>query len=283
MTSEDLTIISKDKLTLKGKYWLPAKVQAVLCMVHGLGDHMMRHAHVAQYLAEHQIAVVLFDQRGHGTSAGKRGHISSYDALLDDIQAILTQAQKLCPDVPLFLYGHSMGGNEVANFVLKREVSSITGVIISSPWFKLSFSPSVLKVALGTMMNKIYPAFTQPNEINAQHLTHDPAVAKAYIDDTLVHKEISAGLFVGMYQAGEWAINHAAEIKIPTLVMHGSEDIITSIEATKEFVEKAGEKVTFRIWEGLRHETHNEAQREEVMQYIRNWLLQQIEKQKVPL
>lgn len=272
---KDFELITKDKLKLRGKYWLPAHTKAVICMVHGLGDHMMRHAHVAEYLSENQVAVFLFDLRGHGVSGGKRGYIPSYDVLLDDVEAVLKKAKGLHSNLPLFLYGHSMGGNVVANYVLKRNTAGLAGVVISSPWFKLSFSPSAVKVALGTMMNKIYPAFTQPNEINANQLTHDPAVAKAYTEDPLVHHEISAGLFVAMFKGGEWAIKHAEAISIPALVMHGSEDPITSVAATKEFVGKVKGKITFKIWEGLRHETHNEAQRMEVIAYLKDWLLMQ--------
>jgi alpha-beta hydrolase superfamily lysophospholipase len=272
---KDFELLTKDRLHLKGKYWQPAEPKAALCIVHGLGDHMMRHAHVASYLCDNHIAVFLYDQRGHGTSDGKRGHISSYDALLDDVEAVLKKAKEAPPEVPLFLYGHSMGGNIVANYVLKRNTSVLAGVVISSPWFKLSFNPSAVKVALGTMMSKLYPAFTQPNEINASQLTHDPAIAKAYVDDPLVHHEISAGLFTGMFKGGEWAIRHASQLKIPALIMHGSEDPITSISATKEFVANVKNKVTFKIWEGLRHETHNESQRTEVMAYLKDWLLKQ--------
>jgi alpha-beta hydrolase superfamily lysophospholipase len=272
---KDFELLTKDRLNLKGKYWQPAQTKAAVCIVHGLGDHMMRHAHVASYLCDNHIAVFLYDQRGHGISDGKRGHIPSYDALLDDVEAMLKKAKALHPDVPLFLYGHSMGGNIVANYVLKRNTVNLSGVVISSPWFKLSFTPSAVKVALGNMMSKIYPAFTQPNEINAYQLTHDSAVAKAYIQDTLVHHDISAGLFVAMFKGGEWAIQHASELSLPALIMHGSEDPITSIAATKEFVTNVKEKVTFKIWEGLRHETHNESQRAEVMAYLKDWLLKQ--------
>jgi alpha-beta hydrolase superfamily lysophospholipase len=272
---KDFEISTKENLHLKGKYWQPAHTKAVICIVHGLGDHMMRHAHVASYLCNNQIAVYLFDQRGHGISDGKRGHISSYDALLDDVETVLKKAKEMYPQVPLFLYGHSMGGNIVANYALKRNTADLAGVVISSPWFKLNFTPSAVKVALGTIMSKIYPAFTQPNEINAYQLTHDPAVAKAYMEDALVHHDISAGLFVAMFKGGEWAIQHASGLTLPALVMHGSEDPITSIAATKEFVANIKEKVTFKIWEGLRHETHNEAQRADVMTYLKDWLLDQ--------
>lgn len=273
---DDFNLITKDRLHLQGRHRKATQTQAVICMVHGLGDHMMRHAHVAQYLAENHIAVFLYDQRGHGISGGKRGHIASYDALLDDVEAVLNKAKEAYRDVPLFLYGHSMGGNIVANYVLKRTSPSLAGVIISSPWFKLSFSPSAVKVALGMTMSKIYPAFSQPNEINASQLTHDPAVAKAYIEDPLVHREISAGLFVAMLRGGKWAIQQAVHLSIPALVMHGSEDPITSIAATKEFVANARGKVTFKIWDGLRHETHNEAQRAQVMAFLKDWILSQV-------
>ena len=121
---KDFEILTKDRLHLKGKYWQPAEPKAALCIVHGLGDHMMRHAHVASYLCDNHIAVFLYDQRGHGTSDGKRGHMPSYNALLDDVEAVLKKAKEEHLEVPLFLYGHSMGGNIVYD-LLPRELADV--------------------------------------------------------------------------------------------------------------------------------------------------------------
>jgi alpha-beta hydrolase superfamily lysophospholipase len=130
-------------------------------------------------------------------------------------------------------------------------------------------------------MNKILPSFIQPTGLDAQQLTHDPAIAKTYQEDPLVHGSISAAAFTFLHESGEWAIAHAHQIKIPALVMHGNEDTITSAAATEEFATNAGNLVTFKLWKGLRHETHNETEKEKVLDFISQWLIQAIQKSKV--
>jgi alpha-beta hydrolase superfamily lysophospholipase len=273
LVTDVFAIQTTDGLHLQGKYWKLNKPQAIVCLVHGLGDHIGRHTHVGDFMAAHQIAMVAFDLRGHGRSEGKRGHIPSYEALLNDVENVLTYTKSLYPGTPLFLYGHSMGGNIAANYVLKKKVDILKGVIISSPWLRLSFNPSAIQLTLAKLASKIYPKYTQPNGLNARQLTHDPEIAKAYLSDPLVHTHISATLFFGMYQNGEWAIKHADLLKIPALVMHGQNDPITSMPATREFARKAGNLATIKVWDGLLHETHNESNRMEILAYMKDWIL----------
>jgi alpha-beta hydrolase superfamily lysophospholipase len=69
-----------------------------------------------------------------------------------------------------------------------------------------------------------------------------------------------------------WALEHAAEFQLPLLLMHGSADPITSANASRIFAERAGDKVTLKIWEGMYHEIHNEAEQAEVFKVMLDWL-----------
>ncbi|MFH1320258.1 MAG: lysophospholipase [Bacteroidota bacterium] len=277
MPVQENEITANDGLTLKGKFWMPEfQPSCIVCIVHGLGEHIGRYNHVAEYFNKNNIAVFAYDLRGHGKSEGKRGHTASYDLLLDDVEIMLNKARsETNQKPPLFLYGHSLGGNIVANYIIKRNVSELSGAVISSPWLRLAFEPPAFKVILGQLMSKIYPALTQHNGIDPNDLSKDQEVVRAYIEDPLVHSKISAGMFVNAYKAGLWAIDNADKLKIPILVMHGGEDKITSAEATSEFVKNAGENAKLKIWEGLRHEPHNEIEKEEVLSYMKDWLLKE--------
>ena len=122
MNYVDVQWQSADGLQLVGRSWEPdSEPRAVVCLVHGLGEHCGRYQHVAAALTEAGFAVLACDQRGHGRSAGKRGVIPSYDALMDDIGLLLEQASQRYPGKPRFLYGHSLGGNEVINYALRRK------------------------------------------------------------------------------------------------------------------------------------------------------------------
>jgi len=264
---------SRDGVQFYARGWEPqaSTPKGVVCLVHGHGEHVGRYDHVGEALSAAGYALLGFDQRGHGRSAGQRGHIPSYEALLDDIALLLEQAMNRYPALPLFLYGHSMGGNEVINYALRRK-PALSGVIATGPWLRLAFEPPALKVALGRMMNRIFPAFAQKSGLETAALSRRPDVVRAYESDPLVHDLISARLFVEMYTAGLWALEHAPDFPLPLLLMHGSADRLTSAEASREFAQRAGGQVTLRIWEGGYHEIHNEPERGEVFQTIIAWL-----------
>ncbi len=274
MKHQDLKWTASDGIEIYGQCWLTdAKPKAVIGIVHGMGEHSGRYAHVAAYLVENDYSVIAYDHRGHGKSGGKRGHTPSYDLLLDGIANLLTQADTIAPGAPKFIYGHSMGGNLVLNYALRRK-PAIAGVIASSPWLKLAFEPPKFEVALGRFVNNIFPGFTQSTKLDVNAISRDKKVVDAYVNDPLVHDKISARFFVEVYAAAAWALEHASEMKLPLLLFHGTEDQLTSPEGSKEFAEKVKENCTFRLWDGFYHETHNEPEKEEVLKYIATWLNQ---------
>ena len=262
---------SADDLPLVGRCWEPdTEPRAVVCLVHGLGEHCGRYAHVVAALNEAGYAVLACDQRGHGRSGGKRGFIPSYDALMDDIGLLLAQAAERFPGKPCFLYGHSLGGNEVINYALRRK-PALAGVVATSPGLRTAFKPPAAQLAVGRLMNKLWPAFTMPNGLELAAISRDPAVVAAYQADPLVHDRLSARLGIELLRSGEWAIAYAAEFPVPLLLMHGTADRLTSHEASQEFASQAP-NCTLKLWERLYHETHNEPEKDKVIGFMIEWL-----------
>lgn len=272
MEKDEFKLITPDGLELSVTSWVCPNPKAVFCIVHGLGEHSGRYHHVAEFLNENRISVFTFDLRGHGKSEGKRGHTSSYEILLDDVEELLKTARAEYNDLPMFLYGHSFGGNIVANYLLKRSTNELKGAIISSAWLKAQIQPSNLEFKLAKFMNNIFPSFTQGSRFSSTMLTKDQECNIAYEKDSLVHRQMSVRLGLESYDAGLWAITNASRIKIPTLVWHGSEDEITSVEASAEFANNAGELALFKLWKGVKHEPHNDLEKQEVLEYLLNWL-----------
>lgn len=263
---------SKDGITFYIRNWEPeGKAKAVVALVHGHGEHVGRYENVASALTNAGYILAGYDSRGHGKSTGPRGHIPSYDTLMDDIAAFIAMLGEKYSGQPIFLYGHSMGGNEVINYALRRH-PKIAGVIATGPWLKLAFEPPAIKVALGKFMNNIAPSFIQPSGLDTKGLSHDAEVVRLYDNDPLGHDKVSARLFVSMYESGLWALDHASELALPLLLMHGGADPITSAEASRQFAGKTGSKVTLRIWDGLYHEIHNEPEQAEVFKVMVEWL-----------
>lgn len=261
-----------DNLPFYFQGWQPETApKAVVCLVHGLGEHTGRYAHVAAALNDAGYAVLGFDLRGHGKSGGRRGHTPSYDTLMDDIGRLLDEAATRYPGLPRFLYGHSLGGNLVLTYALRRR-AAIAGVISTSPGLRVANPLPAAQLALAKVMNKLYPSLQMANGLALDGLARDPEVIRAYTGDPLVHNKISVRLAMGMFEAGEWVIAHAAEFPVPLLLMHGTADKLTSAPASQEFAAKAGSVCTLKLWEGFYHETHNEPEKAEVLGFMIDWL-----------
>ena len=260
--------------TIFAQGWAPTQPKAVVCIVHGFNEHSTRYAHVADTLNNAGYAVLSYDGLGHGQTTGKRGHAPSYDATLDSVGRIVEEAKTRYPGLKVFVYGHSMGGNIATNFVLRRQ-PAIAGLVATGPLYKLGFEPPAIKVALAKIMVNIYPKFTEPADLDINGLSRDKAVVDAYAKDPYNHGKITAGTFLGFFEAGKYAIAHAADLKVPALIMHGTADKLTSPEGSKEFVANAPKNlISSKWWEGFYHEIHNEpaADRKQVLDYIINWL-----------
>jgi alpha-beta hydrolase superfamily lysophospholipase len=269
-------IQSVDGLQLKGQTWTPdSGIKATVALVHGLGEHCGRYAHVAKVLNSAGFAVVALDLRGHGKSGGKRGHTPSYDLLMCDIHKLLEHAASLSSDIPVFLYGHSLGGNLVIHYALKKK-PDLAGIIASAPLLRLAFEPPIWQQNLLRTLQRMNISTGMPNGLNTQFLSRDPDVVKAYKNDPLTHNRITPSLAVSMIEAGQWNLKHASGFPLPLLLLHGSDDRITSPEATTEFANMASNSCTLQLFNGLYHELHNEPEKEDVIGVVQEWIFDQL-------
>lgn len=273
MTEREFFHISDDKINLFFREIAPkGDVKAVICLVHGLGDHSGWFKELFKFFVSNNFAVLTFDLRGHGKSDGKRGDIPSYEALMKDIALLLSIAKEKFKEVPLFLYGHSFGGNQVLNYALRYH-PDIAGIIVSAPWLSLYSNPSKIKLYFTFLMSKIKPSFIVDNVVNGANLSHNPDIAINQGKDPLVHNFVSASLFTNAYKAGKWAIDNASNLNIPLLLFHGDSDKITSHVASEAFIKKAPYNLTtFKLWKGLYHSLHNEISNGEIFINIFNWI-----------
>lgn len=242
--------------------------RANVLLVHGLGEHSGRYRHVAEFLGRHGYRFWSVDLRGHGRSAGRRGDILRYDQLLDDLH---TAVSRLGESLPLFLYGHSLGGQLVLNFAIRRAFS-IGGAIAASPWLDLVFQPQALQLALAKIALKLCPGFTQRTKLDPRHISRDQEFLRMLWDE-LIHDRISARMYAELVAAAAFARSNAARFDLPLLLIHGEADPVTCPRATETFFKKAASSdKTLRLYPGLLHETHNELERETVLGNVVAWL-----------
>jgi len=262
-----------DGITFYGQAWEPdAPPRAVVALVHGLGEHCGRYAHVAAAFNQAGYALMAFDLRGHGQSTGQRGYTPSYEALMQDIDRFLAEVEQRFPGRPCFLYGHSLGGGLVLNYVLRRR-PTLAGVIATGPGLRSPLEEQTFKVTMARLLSGLLPTLTMHSGLPAEALAHDPQVVQTYTADPLVHDLATPRLAVEGFAAGHWALEHAAEFPaIPLLLMHGGADSICYPAGTREFAGKVPGDCTLEIWEGLYHEIHNEPEQDEVLGYVVDWL-----------
>ena len=251
--------------------WMPKESpRAIIMIVHDIGDHILRYQHLANFFNSEGIGVVGIDLRGHGKSEGRRGS-AKYDDLLKDVNELVTYTQKSYPNLPKFLYGHSLGGN-LSLFYSIRNSESMDGIIASSPWIRSFCEPSAFVQISSNILKKIHPNYTISSGLNSRYLSHDLAVNNKYIEDKLVHKRISPRLLTEANRAGEIILKNRHKCNTPLLMMHGSADQITSWKASAEFSEYTSDKTTFKLWDGDYHELHNEFDKQNIFDYILEWI-----------
>lgn len=270
----DFTIKASDGVLLAGKSFLSDQEQpeGVVVVVHGLGEHMGRYQELGSFLGSRGIAVYGCDLRGHGRTKGKRGH-AQYAQLLSDLASVLRFVRNYHTACPIILYGHSLGGNIAATYVLEQPAvqQELQGLILSAPWFGLKMKTPVWALTMGQLMDRLHPSFTQDNGLDPAWLSKDERVGEEYLRDPLVHGRISAGLFLAVHKHGKKALKQAAKLQLPTLVMHGDDDAITSDSYSRKLAENAP-NASFKSWSGLRHEPHHELEKEDVMEFVYNWI-----------
>jgi alpha-beta hydrolase superfamily lysophospholipase len=261
---------SPDGTQLHEAWSAPAEPRATIVLVHGLGEHSGRHAHVAQRLVDAGYAVEQFDLRGHGRSPGIRGH-APFAATMDDIEAALDAAETRVPGVPRFLWGHSLGGLLVITYVLRRR-PALAGVVVSSAGLRSPVLEQRLKITAARLLGSLAPSVPIPSGLDDSGLSRDPKVIEAYRADPLVHDKASLALGKDGAEGASWALAHAGEFDLPLLMFHGSDDPVTYARGSEEFASAVPGDVTLRIYEGLYHEPHNEPEQDEVLTDVVAWL-----------
>lgn len=244
--------------------WLPAGPPvASVGVVHGLGEHIGCYTALAEALTGAGFAVIGLDLRGHGRSTGPRGHAPGFPVLLDDLSLLDAEATRLCPAHPPFLYGHSLGASLALHYALSRR-PALSGVVAAAPALRLLSPPPGWKVRLGRLLCRVAPAVTFDNGLRGATTWREP--------DPLRHSRISAQLGVDLLDGGPLALAHAAEWRLPLLLMQGSDDRVIDHTALRDFAQQVPAACTLHIWDHLGHELHTDPRRDAVFAYLVHWL-----------
>ncbi len=242
-------------------------------IVHGLGEHALRHAHVVRCLHDCGWSVRAYDQRGHGRSAGARGDVPHSAALLDDAKLVVDDYAQELGAAPL-LFGHSMGGLVAAHFACAR-LAPLHGLMLSSPALALELSG--IQQLLLRLLSAVAPEWGAPNGLPSRYLSHDSAVVDAYKKDPLVHGVISARLLQAMQASIVFVHEHAARLSLPVLLQTAGDDHIVDARGSAAFFTRLATGIgRLHNYHGLYHEIFNETEveRRHVCADMQHWLSQ---------
>jgi len=274
MQHRELTFHGEGGLELFSRCWQPdAAPGGVLAVVHGIGEHSGRYMNLVDHFVPRGWVVYGFDHRGHGRSPGQRGHINRWEEYRSDVAAFLRMIGEREPRLPLFLFGHSLGALIALDFVMHHP-GGLRGVVVTgAPLDPVGVAKPHL-VAITRLLSSIWPRFTLRTRLDVSALSRDPAVARGYTADPLVHG-LATVRWGSEALATIAAVKSAPErIRIPIFLLHGGADGLNAAEGSRRFFERltAADK-TLRIYAGSFHELHNDVNKEEVLHDIEQWLL----------
>jgi alpha-beta hydrolase superfamily lysophospholipase len=248
------------------------QVRASIIIVHGLGEHSGRYENVVNYLVHLGYAIYGFDLPGHGKSGGEREFIQQFEDFTDTLSTYKKMVKVWQPDKPIFIFGHSMGGLIVTDYLIDHS-DDFRGAVISAPAITVPDNINQVTIVLGKVLSKIAPKLGIM-ALDANMISRDPEVVEKYQNDPLVfHEKTTARLSAELLKAIMRVNNEMRKITIPFIVLQGNEDKLANPQGSRMLHEHAGSHdKTLKIYDGLYHEVFNEPERDQVLADVASWL-----------
>ena len=260
-------------IALFSQSWHPeSKPKAALAIVHGVAEHSDRYQNLVDNLVDLGCVLYAFDQRGHGRSAGQRAYIESWNEYRTDFNKFLDLVREDEPSLPLFAYGHSMGALVILDYLL-HGLNGMAGVIVSGSPIDSSDAASPALIATARLLSRIWPTFSLSTPINPAQLSCDARVVQAYQEDPEVSKVLPVRWGTEYLKTQKRVKNHASEIVLPILIVHGGEDMLCNPEGSQYLYDQIrSQDKTLKIYPSYFHEIHNEPGHVIVMEDINAWI-----------
>jgi acylglycerol lipase len=254
--------------------WLPeGEVRAVLLIVHGLAEHSGRYMNLVNRFVPLGYAVYGIDHIGHGRSEGRRLYVERFADYTEPLKTYSDMVRRWQPDRPVFLVGHSLGGLIGAMYLLSHQ-AELAGAVLSGPAVKAPSNIPAAIIFVGRVLSVLFPRVGLVPPVNAEGVSRDPAVVKAYLDDPLVCRgKITARLGEEILGAMERVGAETNRIHLPLLILQGGADRLVDPSGAQILYEKvASSDKKLIVYEGFFHEVFNEPQHDRVLSDVEQWL-----------
>ena len=266
------TWTSFDGIKLYATLWKPdVPPKAVIAFVHGHGTHCRRYDDWFTTLVNEGFAVVSFDLRGHGRSGGKQGTIHRYTEYLEDTALLMRKAREFFPNLPVVLYGHSMGATIVLSY-LEEKKNLPELAVIASAWLELVQPPGKLKRLVIWLADSLLPQVTIGTGLKAKDFAPPDTTKPLKERDPLMHKKMSARCFREVQRAGKKITAESLPATLPMLFMHGTHDKVSAPAASERLANSLPGRVTYREWEEGPHQLHAWDQNDQVTRFTIEWI-----------
>ena len=298
MSNKEMVLNSIDNYNLSIAVFSIDKPKGVVQIVHGMQEHKERYYPFAEFLNKNGYAVVVSDLRGHGENAPILGHIADKKGdqlILEDQKCIYQYIKEAFKDVPVILFGHSMG-SIIARNIMQNRSKDYVKVILSGYVAPNPASP--VAVLLGNMVGFFtgkkrksnllaglalgpYKKAVKDRKTDLDWLSYNEENVQKYIEDPLCGFKFTNGSYSALFHL----LNNMAKVKrhqdvngeMSILLAGGEEDPCTGGEKgranSKKVLEKAGfKKIDVITYQKMRHEILNEDDKQKVYQDMLDYL-----------
>lgn len=275
---------------------------ATLLVLHGMQEHSGRYAAFANYVSNNGIAVITYDHKGHGHTAKseeEQGYFYKTHALqqlIEDAMVMAGELERLYPNIPHFIMGHSMG-SFITRCVLQQYSSRFAGAVLMGTGASIpgmGIGKQIMKVVTSIAPTRrsrfLNGAFTKINNARFKNetpqdglnwLSVDIENRNAFRNDPLCGVPFTNNGFYTLFTIIAQATkNHWAQPiskNFPMLFISGQEDPIgdygKGVEKTVAELRQAGfAHIAITLYKDMRHEILNEGIKETVYGDIINWI-----------
>lgn len=273
-TYQAVAMRGTDGVCLQLFSWKPMQAQprGIVVIVHGIRDHALRYDDFSQELSRQGFAVFAQDLRGHAHSGGPRQRFDSMDQMVGDVDLAVSEAQRKYPGVPVFIYGHSLGGLITAEYALAH-ADKLSGIILSGAALKRPRSVGGLKVGLARVIAVIAPG-AHVVAVDDHEFSRDRDVMAMLASDPLIsHQKLPAASAVASINGMADVQKKMGQLTTPMLILYGTDDKVNPTEGSQTLFSSVGSRdKALKAYEGGYHDILHDPQRAHVTADVTTWL-----------
>lgn len=278
----------------------------VLQIVHGMAEYIDRYDNFAKYMTEHGFNVIGHDHLGHGHSVSDEHDYGFFaeengdKIIIEDMHSVTQYAREKWEELPNFILGHSMGSFCLRQYLTKYSNDVFGAIIMGTGWIPSAAALLGKTIATNTCKSKgshtVNPLLIKltlepynkpfaPTRTNCDWLSRDEKQVDLYVNDKLCGFDFTAGAYKDFFAILEKIAKNRQLIgmrkSLPILITSGSVDPVGGKKACEKLnaqYKRCGiDDVTLKLWENDRHEILNELDKNDVYDYIYNWLKSKIQ------